>query len=295
MRKFVLHILLFFVLVITIFGAFGIFNYFQLKKIPNLGDTEILIVGDSRVMTAINPDELPNSKNIAQNSESYIISYYKLKYLLAKENKVKKVILSFSYPSFSAYLDGIFKDDIATADVFSRIYPIMKPENFGNLEVDKFKYYKVLFKQMFVYPHVDHHKYMGGFTKLKYGLDKADLEGVLQRHYFDKDSNNIGISICASHYLDSIVDLTKQKNIELVLVNIPFQNKYLERVPSNFIEYYNTEKTRMLENGVTVLDYSQVQLPDEYFKDYNHLDLEGANFFTGMVKKDLLSGKPISY
>jgi hypothetical protein len=287
MKRFIKHILIFFLLVLVVFGINGIFNYFQLKKIPSLGATETLIIGDSRVMTAINPELIPNSKNIAQNSESYIISYYKLKSLLLKENKVKRVVLSFSYPSFSAYLDGIFKDDIATADVFGRIYPIMRPKDFGNLEVDKFKYYKVLFKQMFVYPHFNHHQYMGGFTRLKYGLDKADLEGVLQRHYFDKDSNNIGISICASQYLDSIVDLTKQKNIELVLVNIPFQKKYLERVPFNFVEYYNQQKSRMIKNGVTVLDYSQVQLPDQYFKDYNHLDIEGADFFTEMLKRDI--------
>ncbi len=286
MKKFIKHIVIFFLLVLVVFAFSGTFNYFQLKNTPSLGDTETLIVGDSRVMTAINPELIPNSKNIAQNSESYIISYYKLKFLLKNNTKVKKVILSFSYPSFSAYLDGIFKDDIATADVFGRIYPIMKPNDFGSLEIDKFKYYKVLFKQMFVYPHTNHYQYMGGFTRLKYGLDKADLEGVVQRHYFDKDSNNIGISSCASQYLDSIVELTKQNNIKLILVNIPFQKKYLEKVPSNFIEYYNLQKSRMLEKVVTVLDYGQIELPDTYFKDYNHLDLEGANYFTEMLKKD---------
>jgi hypothetical protein len=28
-------------------------------------------------------------------------------------------------------------------------------------------------------------------------------------------------------------------------------------------------------------------MDDKYFKDYNHLDLEGANYFTAIIKNDL--------
>jgi hypothetical protein len=287
MKTFLIKISAFLGIVLLIMGGIYVFNRYELNKAPQLGNTEVLVVGDSRLMTAINPDLIPHCTNTAQNSESYIISYYKLKYLLAHTPTVKKVILGFSYPSFSAYLDGIFKDDIATADVFNRIYPIMSLSDFHGLEVDWQKYYQVVFKNMLVYPHTNHHKYLGGFVKLKPGIERANLDGTIMRHYFDKDTNNIGISKVAHAYLDSILILTQQKNIELVLVNVPLHKDYLKRVPKNFIDYYDQTKKELESEHIRILDYGNLVLEDKYFKDYNHLDEDGANYITKIIARDI--------
>ncbi len=286
MRAFISRILVFLGLVLLLMGGNFMFNRMQLKRAPLLTDTEVLVIGDSRLMTGINPALIPHCKNTAQNSESYIISYYKLKYLLAHNSGIKQVILSFSYPSFSAYLDGIFKGDVATADVLNRIYPIMGIADFHGVDLDVYKYYQVWFKNMMVYPHTNHHKYMGGFVKLQPGIQRANLDGTIMRHYFDKDTNNIGISKIAHQYLDSIVDLTKQKNVELILVNVPLHKDYLKRIPENFVEYYDGVKLELEAKHIKVLDYGHMIIEDKYFKDYNHLDEEGANLVTELIKAD---------
>jgi hypothetical protein len=287
MRGFIIRILSFMAIVLIIMAGNYFFNKTYLNIPPKLNDTEVLIIGDSRLMTGINPDLIPNCKNTAQNSESYLISYYKLKYLLAHQHGIKRVILSFSYPSFSAYLDGIFKGDVATLDVLNRIYPIMGLRDFNGVEVDEQKYYQVLFKNMLVYPHTNHHKYLGGFVKLKPGLERANLDGTIMRHYFDKDTNNIGISKVARAYLDSMIVLTQQKNVELVLVNVPLHKDYLKRIPKNFIDYYDQVKKELELKNVRILDYGGMVIDDKYFKDYNHLDEEGANYITEIIKQAL--------
>lgn len=287
MKKFIIKTTAFFITIVIVMGGNYIFNTSRLKQDLNLKDTKILLAGDSRIMTGIDPELIPQSKNIAQNSESYLITYYKLRRILDQQSQVKTIILGFSYPSFSAYLDGIFKNDIATSDVFNRIYPIMSPEDFGPISIDKEKYYLARFKNLLVYPHSDHQKYMGGFQKLKYGLDKADLNSVILRHYFDKDSVNIGISKYAYSYLDSIRTICEQKNIRLVLVNMPFHKDYLEKIPENFKRYYQDKKTFLEQKGQLILDYEKLPMEDQYFKDYNHLDYEGAIYFTNILIKDL--------
>jgi hypothetical protein len=238
-------------------------------------------------MTAINPALLPNACNIAQNSESYLITYYKLNHLLKNNTSVTRIILGFSYPNFSGYMDSLYYDDIATNDLFSRIYPIVAPSDLLPLKVDLKKYYTVWLKNYLLYPKWNHLTYLGGFTELKYGLNKANLQSVIKRHYYYRSGQPAQISIINKNYLYKIIQLTQQRNIQLVLVNIPLHPKYLKEIPPRFIQFYNQLKQEFLQKGIIVLDYSSLVLNDAYFKDYNHLCLEGANYFTTILKNDL--------
>ncbi|MCC7050394.1 MAG: hypothetical protein IT239_01265, partial [Bacteroidia bacterium] len=168
MKNFIKKCLWFFAFASMILLVNFFINRQFIKKIPVI-NTTTLIAGDSRVMTAINPKLFSSAINIAQNSESYLITYYKLKYLLPKNEKIKQVIIGFSYPSFSGYMDSLYSNDIATADIFSRIYPIITPKQLFPLKVDVWKYYSVYLKNNLLYPKVNQYPFMGSFTELKYG------------------------------------------------------------------------------------------------------------------------------
>jgi hypothetical protein len=289
MKEFIKKIILFLICVFIIMLLNYFFNISRVNKKPILTSTKLLIAGDSRVMTAINPDLIPNSRNIAQNSESYFLTYHKLKFILPANPQIKSIVMGFSYPSFSAYMDRLYYNDIATTDIFSRFYPIMLPNDFAPLKIDEKKYYQVYFKQMLLLPHLKHEQYLGEFTPLPYGLNKANLENVVKRHYFDKAGKNVGISKISTAYLDSIIKYCNSQKINLTLVNIPFQRDYLKSVPSNFIEFYNSKKLELVGRGIKILDYSKMELDNKYFKDYNHLDIDGANYFSSFIKSDLKS------
>lgn len=286
MIKFISRVLKFTIVVLVTMGFVGLYNWYFLNKEPSLKNSETLVVGDSRMMTGLNPDVMGNCVNTAQNSESYFISYYKLKYLLKYSTGVKRILLGFSYPSLSAYLDGMFSGDVATGDILNRIYPIISLDDFHELKIDRTKYYQVWFKNMFVYPHQNHKKFIGGFEKLQPGMKSANLESVIQRHYY-RDSNFVGVSKVSRNYLDSIVLLTKERNIELVLVNMPFQPEYPKKVPFQILNYFEAVKTEMLNNTIRILDYGNLEYDDENFKDHNHLSYLGAKKVTLKIKRDL--------
>ncbi|MBU2019696.1 MAG: hypothetical protein KJ941_08625, partial [Bacteroidetes bacterium] len=253
----------------------------------SLDKVKTMVLGDSRIMTAVNPQLIPNSINIAENSESYFISYFKLKRLLNQKNELKTIIIGFSYPSFSAYMDRLFDGDMATGDILNRIYPIVSISDFKNFDLDVDKYRQVYFKNMFVYPHLDHNKFIGSFTPLKPGIENTNIESTLKRHYYRQDSIFVGISDLNRNYLDSIIELTRKENIDLVLVNIPLHKDYLEKIPQPIVDYYEKTKAELLNKRVKILDYGQLKFENNCFKDHNHLSIIGANRITRQIKKEL--------
>ncbi|MCT4562523.1 MAG: hypothetical protein N4A41_14235 [Crocinitomicaceae bacterium] len=289
MKKLAQKIAVFIGLVILLFGFNYLYNSWAIKKPYDLGNCQNLIIGDSRVMTALNPELIPFSVNTAQNSESYFISYHKLKSLLATNTDVSNVILGFSYPSLSAYLDGIYDGDMATGDIMNRIYPIVQPTDFGNIPFDLEKYRLVWFRNMLVYPHNNHHKYVGGFESLEPNLANTDLMGIVNRHYYNKEGNFVGTSATCKAYLDSIIALTTSKNIDLYLINIPLQKEYTKKVPKEIVHYFEEVKKEVVLKGVHVLDYGSLPFVDKDFKDHNHLSKYGAAKISEIVKKDLLT------
>jgi hypothetical protein len=264
-----------------------VFNSYFLKHSQFVSKAQTIVIGDSRMMTGIDPSLINNCINTAQNSESYFISYYKLKYILKHSKNVKKVILGFSYPSFSGYMDKIYKNDLATSDVLNRIYPIISIEDFGPLEVDKEKYYTILFRNMLVIPHINHEKFIGEYSPLPSGMQNANVNSTIKRHYFDKDSINSGISYINRSYLDSIINLTKSQNIDLYLVNLPLQKDYIQRIPENFISFYDQTKKELIDQNITILDFGNELIDDENFKDHVHLSSNGASLISKRINQVL--------
>ena len=68
-----------------------------------------LIAGDSRTQYSINDKLIENSKNISQNSEGLLYTYYKLKTLLGNNPQIDTVFLGVSYHTFSSYYIDIQK------------------------------------------------------------------------------------------------------------------------------------------------------------------------------------------
>jgi hypothetical protein len=280
MKKFVLRVLLFFFIVTLVMLINYAFNSYYLHKKHIVTESKTVVIGDSRMMTGVDPELIISCTNTAQNSESYFISYFKLKYILKNSNGTQNVLLGFSYPSFSAYMDHIFKNDPATGDVLGRIYPIISLKDFGNIEVDTEKYNMIVFRNMFIFPHMNHEEFIGGYSPLTPEINKANVTSTIQRHYFDSEYNNIGISSINRAYLDSIVELTQKYNIELYLVNLPLHTAYLQRTPQNFIDFYDKTKKEMIAKGITVLDYGNDSMSDSIFKDHVHLSYNGASLIS---------------
>lgn len=276
-----------FIVALILTGNF-IFNSYQVEHAPMLPEARTVVIGDSRMMTGVDPQRLENSRNYAANSESYFISYYKLRYILNHSKGIKQIVLGFSYPSLSAYMDGIFQNDMATADVLDRVYPIISLDDFGAIPVDKEKYRIACFRNLFVYPHTNHTPFLGGFESLPEGINKETIPLIIRRHYFINDSVNCGTSQINRNYLDSIQKLTEANGIHLIFVNLPVHKEYRDQIPENFVQFFEQTKREMESKSmVYVLDFGANSCEDELFKDAVHLSNKGAEFYTQKIREAL--------
>lgn len=287
MLKFVKHLLAYSAVLLAIMISIFCFNWYQSTKNIHTITAETMVIGDSRMMTGIDPKCIENCINFAQNTESYFISYFKLKYLINHSSGLKNIVVGFSYPSFSAYMDRVFQNDIATSDVLKRIYPIIALRDFGNIPVDHNLYNLVVFRNMFVYPHFSQTPFLGSFTPLKPEKLKSNPNSTINRHYYDDNHVDIGISATNRHYLDSILQLAKSNNIHVVLVNLPLHQDYVKQIPKKFITYFEKVKLAIEGKNVTILDFGKELVPNEYFKDYVHLSSIGAREMTIRVQQKL--------
>lgn len=261
-----------------------LYNNFQIQHPKELPKAKTVIVGDSRMMTGVNPSLIDSSINYSHNSESYFISYYKLKYILKQSNGIKNIIIGFSYPSFSAYLDKIFNNDVATADVLNRVYSIIPLKDFRSIPVNNEKYRITYFRNTFVYPVTNQTPFLGSYNSLPKTSKNINYKSIIQRHYYTSDGTNVGVSEINRMYLDSIQLLTKNNNISLYLVELPLYGGYYNEIPTNFKSFFNEIKTKIKKKeNVKIIDFGNDNCPNTFFKDAVHLSSEGADYYSKKI------------
>lgn len=78
--------------------------HIQYPHSPNIpGDTEILILGDSHAVCALDPNLIGKTVNLSSSGESYMHNYYKLKWFLKNSTSLKTVVLPMDLHSFSDF------------------------------------------------------------------------------------------------------------------------------------------------------------------------------------------------
>ncbi len=119
--------------------------------------------------------------------------------------------------------------------------------------------------------------------------DTLIKETILWHFYTDSTGKEVeSFSTLQSEYLEKIIVLCKEKNINLVLLNTPLQEHYYKLVPEKFISaYYSYMKELEDKYNIVLYDYPQQKYPDEYFGDGNHLNRKGASVFTQQVMNRL--------
>jgi len=257
---------------------FGINKYnFKNGKHERLKNTNTLIVGDSHITRGLSAKHFPVSAiNIAQVAEPYTVTFWKLKHVL-KEIKAKRLVLGFGHHNISAFNDNKLNEGSVSNTLLTRTYPIVD-FNTSDFKIDKVQFGKAVFKNMMLYPHNDHYKFIGKFSGSGKSKPK-NFNKVINRHYFE-DEKNVGISELQLSYLDSIIHLTKQYDIELILVGSPVFDKYFRRIPDNFKKSYNQEKQELKRKGIQVIDLCAAKYPKDHYLDADHLNSKGAKKFS---------------
>lgn len=269
--------------------------------------TKTLILGDSHARTALNPEFIRSSSSSAQTAEELEYSYYKLKSALKSPHSLENIILTVSYFNFNGPIEG-------EAEMMNRYHRILDEDFYK----DKKKYGEysaaICFRHLMDYKmpafipfgllnNVIETKaeplFIGGYELRQGSLigQQRALDGAIQRHYYVGNKRR-EISALRTAYFTKIVRLCEQKGLMLWVINTPLHQDYRALVPQETISHYqkiaeNAEQKIRLRSGKELqgtgaagfifLDYSALHVPDAFFFDYDHLNSEGARFFSQII------------
>jgi hypothetical protein len=256
------------------------FNSYRIYQNPPRLNSKTLIMGDSHLMTSLDPSAMGSCTNICQEAEPYLSTYLKLREI-SRHNSIDTIFMGFSVHNLADYNDKKFLNNQWSYEMFNRMYSIITLDDLHAVPVNKESYQRALVNNLFLRPKLDHTSYIGHFSKRigKRKTRRSELETIDQ--YFS------GISTIATNYLDSIVSLTHKSGIKLILINTPIDKTYYKQIPRAFHNHFSQMSSLLKLKNVTILDYSMASYPDSCFYDLTHLNYEGAKLFTVRIKEDL--------
>lgn len=262
-------------------------NRFLIHNRPPLLSAHTLLMGDSHIMTAVNDAEYPGAINLAQEGEPYVVTYFKMKKVVAY-NRIDTLIVGFSPHNISSFNDRKFSDTFWCDEIFDRTYPLISLSDLKSFEVNKTSYARAVIKNMLLYPNPNPTPYLGHFNRR---LDKLDTsrqqpDQTIKRHFY-LDGKELEASQRNIQYLDSIMAYTRKQGIRLVLLSTPLHEKYQKQIPHTIQTQFTDLSQRLKKRGLEVLDFSAEPYPDQFFADFDHLNYQGASLFTKRLKAEL--------
>lgn len=284
MRKFInncfkfLGIFLFVCLGSLLFNSFLINRYgYEINK-----DKNILILGDSHTEYAINDGIFKRSVNLSHSADSYFYSYLKIRKLKPENPQLDTLLLALSNHNllieyedrwifntkhikskFRIYTDLM---DFSDFMVLFRSNPSAVIQGF--LESPKYSV-KLLFNKGLK------DRDLGRFQPSERNSLQKDIEHFKNNNKKQRALEYSGVEM---KYLFKIVDFCKENDIELIFISTPIHSLYVDSKQKEFDKLYSFYDKNLSQHKH--LDFSRLNMPDKYFQDMDHLNHEGANFFT---------------
>lgn len=289
MKKFVSRILLFLLIFCSVYGVIlGRYIYkmhsfsFELPK-----NKTTLVIGDSQTQAAIDDNRLSNMANVSQAHDNYFTMLRRMKLYIEANEQIDTVIIGLT-PHTTAYFKDEFFTNYGYIDYVTKYYmPYMSfSEWWVIITNDISDVVSSLFTPIKFYLNVNRSYIydMGHFEVADYSHLQEDIkEGATRLTGGDVNSKTELSNQLTIHYLHEIVDYCRDNNIKLIGLNTPVYNsrKYM-RVDA-FYALMNKEF-----QDVELWDYMDVDIPDEYRRDVNHLNRQGAEWMSEEIKEKTL-------
>lgn len=292
MKKFILFILLFTSIGITINGTIILLSKNietnRIKEYKNKLNAETIIIGDSQVRFAIVDTLLRSSINMGNNSETLFLSYYKIKTLL-KDNKItKNIILGMGYHTFSTMYDAGY-NGIQSIDVLPNYVNIIPINDIINLFENKPRYALHNFVEINeksirkVIQPGENLNFIGGYhnsseTKT---ANKDVIEKRVKHHFYEKNQKR-KISNNQVDYFEKIIKICNEYNVKLIIMRLPINLMYLNKVPMEFINFY---KGIINKYNLSLIDFEGITLENnDFLPDGDHVNQKGALMVTNFLK-----------
>lgn len=273
------------------------------EQFMSLDSLDVLILGDSHSMVAVDPRLIPMSFNFSTNGESYLQTYYKVSRILDRnELGVDVIVIPLDLHSFSSFRTERIRDPLywrRYIDFFDLSRRLGLLTSFDVL-VDSwfFPYSGYLMPTGVNFEFFTGNRTMQdlnlGFRPLNqhFGALASDernsvAQSMVRRQLEGNDPLDERLLLC----FRDIIDLCSNTGIEVIVISYPITEEYLT-IAENTVtrgDIIFAVGTVLAGHGnAHFLDYSRLfSGAPEYFNDSNHLNEEGARLLTLMLAEDL--------
>ena len=288
MKKFLLEILKYFILVSFLFSLIFTAVYFIISTasfdIPK--DRNILIVGDSHTACSIDDAIFTHSVNMSQGGTAYLYSYIKVRKFINENPHIDTVLVSFHGTGITKGMDEfttgeryILKDipwHISLLKTDELPVFIFKPSFYSALAKVPLKHIRAVFRYIVGYSLTYNDLYIGGYER----TDRERLEKAIEREESNEYKES-GFSEYQLKFLLKIIELCKEKNVRIILISTPIYNVERYGYLPELNSFYNTYLS-----GVQFLDFSTFAMPDYGYGDIDHLNYKGAEIFSRYLENN---------
>lgn len=252
-----------------------------------------LVIGHSHSEHSVNDSILKNSINLSASGESYFYNYQKLKMVIENNKQINTVFIEFT----NNQVDSVMDDWIWGFEQMSyrlQFYgPFMDSRDFQILlkhnPTDFLSSYSVATRKYLYriirgdYDYIDE---IGGYVGSKF----SKLDEIIANNKFNLGvSANHSLSEININYLRKMINFCKENNVQIFFIRSPMHPLY--KGLSNESVYKNVLKTQF--NDVQLLDFNALRLPNNNYRDLQHLNYIGANKFTtlfnNLIENNLLN------
>lgn len=280
---------------LVLFGLFTvicylIYSYYHSLPFDQKNDEiKILILGDSHPQHSIDKSLLNKSSNKSSSGEPYFYSLLKLNIYNELYPNVETLILGVSYHSLNQNVE----DRIDAYSFYMSLYPYLKGRS-QIVDIDEYISLKTELEVYLAYEFGIPSKSCVAELKNEFiGYESFGLpilSNTLNHHYYALSGEINKPSSVQFDLLEKLVEFCEINHIKLVLYNSPVKKEYLSLVPSSYIHLTDSIASSYANNeNVFYLNYSNYDLPDSCFADYDHLNETGARVFTPIIEERLKS------
>ncbi|GHV81019.1 hypothetical protein AGMMS49944_28100 [Spirochaetia bacterium] len=291
MKHFVIQIIKFMsilavLLIILISGTLLIVSKGSFK-LPQ--DKDIVVVGDSHTECAIDDAIFSRSVNISKSGTAYLYSYVKLKKILNENDHIDTVLLSFIDGILDKEMDRWIQDNNRIYGFIPIYFFLLNKEDYFVFKDNSafimsildipVKNVRAIFKYIMTRNISYKDLHIGAYQKLDRDKLQADISS--------QENNSVPADIQEEYsqyqldYLLKIVNLCKEKNVELILFKSPTYKPEKYGSGEQLLYYYN----KYLE-GVKFIDFSGYPMPDYGYGDIGHLNYKGAEIFSNFLNEN---------
>jgi hypothetical protein len=270
---------------------------------------QILFLGQSDIKHAIIPKAMPyKSYNFAEMAETFIGTYFKLKYYIDKTPQLKIIVLPLHFSSFSTARSKGLKDEhlikyfsygYITYQDLKELYKIMGFKvvrlKLASLSpwLDRGRM-KVFFENARKWirnkPLRTSEIYDGYFFTTSSFVNEEHAEQTIQRHFGRNQRNDFDKDLLS--YFEKILILCHKRGIKVVTLTIPMTDIYIKLAEKYITQEALCEKVftnpRFSPYIYRHLDYLDLYAKDHaLFFNLDHLNYKGATVFSERMASDV--------